>query len=126
MSKTIIITAGDVSLRLRGVLNESVTAGKFIELLPMDLTMSRWGEEYYGDCGIDAELTEDAKDEMEIGEIAVWPVGSALCFFFGPTPASIGSEPRAASAVNPIGRIIDDPAPLKKLGGSIRVKITLE
>ncbi|KWT92170.1 MAG: cyclophilin-like fold protein [Nitrospirota bacterium] len=122
MSKTILITTGD--LRLRGALNESVTAVEFAELLPMDLTMSRWGEEYYGDCGIDAQLTPDAKDEMDIGEIAIWPVGSALCFFFGPTPASTGDEPRAASAVNPIGRIIDDTAPLKKLGGSIRVRIT--
>ncbi len=107
------------------MLNESVTSGKFIELLPMDLTMSRWGEEYYGDCGINADLDRDAKEEMDIGEIAIWPVGSALCFFFGPTPASRGTEPRAASAVNPIGRIIDDPAPLRKLGGSVRFKISI-
>ncbi|MBF0515928.1 MAG: hypothetical protein HQK97_02255 [Nitrospirae bacterium] len=122
MSNTILITTGD--LKLKAVLNESVTAVKFKSLLPMELTMSRWGQEYYGDCGIDAQLTADAKDVMEIGEIAIWPVGSALCFFFGPTPASVQDEPRAASSANPIGKIIDDISPLKKLGSSIKVKIT--
>ena len=61
---------------------------------------------------------------MKVGELALWPPGNALCIFFGPTPASSGREPRAASPVNPIGRLIDDAAPLKALGPSIRAKIS--
>ena len=36
------------------------------------------------------------------------PPGSAFCIFFGPTPASEGAVPRAASDVNPLGRVEGD------------------
>ncbi len=65
--------------------------------------------EYYGNCGIDAELSQDARDVMEAGELAVWPAGNALCIFFGPTPVSKGNEPRAISPVNPVGKLIGNP-----------------
>ncbi len=110
-------------LELSAELNDSSSAKKLVSLLPLEFTMSRWGDEYYGDCGIKADLSQDARDVMEVGEMAVWPTGSALCIFFGPTPASRGKEPRAVSPVNPVGRLIDSPEPLKKLGSSIHVRI---
>ena len=113
------------TLELSAELNDSSTARKLVSLLPLEFSMSRWGDEYYGDCGIRAVLTEDAKDVMEIGELAVWPTGNALCIFFGPTPASRGNEPRAVSPVNPVGRLLDNPENLKDLGSSIHVKIEL-
>jgi len=113
------------TLELSAELNDSSTARKLVSLLPLEFSMSRWGDEYYGDCGIRAVLTEDAKDVMEIGELAVWPTGNALCIFFGPTPASGGNEPRAVSPVNPVGRLLDNPENLKDLGSSIHVKIEL-
>jgi len=75
--------------------------------------MSRWGKEYYGDCGIEAEAAEDVKTLMETGELAIWPVGQAFCIFFGPTPLSVTDAPVAASFVNPI---VDNIAPFKTLG----------
>ena len=45
---------------------------------------------------------------MEPGEIAYWPPGKAFCIFFGKTPASTGDAPRAASPVNPLGRVAGD------------------
>ena len=113
------------TLELSAELNDSSTARKLVSLLPLEFSMSRWGDEYYGDCGIRAVLSEDAKDVMEIGELAVWPTGNALCIFFGPTPASRGNEPRAVSPVNPVGRLLDNPENLKDLGSSIHVKIEL-
>ncbi len=110
-------------LELPAELNDSPSAKKLVSLLPLELTMSRWGDEYYGDCGIKVDLSQDARDVMEVGELAVWPTGSALCIFFGPTPASRGNEPRAVSPVNPVGRLIDSTEPLKKLGNSIHVRI---
>ena len=113
------------TLELSAELNDSVTATKLLSLLPLKFSMSRWGDEYYGDCGIKADLSQDARDIMEVGELAIWPTGNALCIFFGPTPASRGNEPRAVSPVNPVGKLLDSPEALKKLGSSIHVKIEL-
>lgn len=113
------------TLELSAELNDSPSAKKLISLLPLEFNMSRWGDEYYGDCGIKAELSSDARDIMERGELAVWPTGSALCIFFGPTPVSIGDEPRAVSPVNPVGRLLDNYEELKKLGNSIKVRIEI-
>jgi hypothetical protein len=104
-------------------LNDSKTADLFFQKLPMTIELSRWGDEYYGDCGLKVKAEAGARADMEVGELAVWPQGSALCIFFGPTPASTGSAPRAVSPVNPIGTIEGDALFLKKLGGSITVEV---
>ena len=111
---------------LTGNLNDSETAQALGERLPLRISMSRWGDEFYGSVGtgLDVSMAPDARAEMEIGEIAYWLPGSALCIFFGPTPASLGDEPRAASEVNPIGTLTGDVSVLKKLGQS--VKLTVE
>jgi hypothetical protein len=121
MGKTVkIITGG---LVYSAELNDSSTAQELQSLLPLELAMSRWGDEYYGGCGIDVPQASDAREVMEVGELAVWPAGKALCIFFGPTPASHGSEPRAVSPVNPVGKITGDVKALKSLGRVIRVRI---
>ena len=111
------------TVELSAELNESPTANKLISLLPFEFSMSRWGDEYYGDCGIRTVLSQDARDVMEVGELAVWPTGNALCIFFGITPASREDEPRAVSPVNPVGRLLDSSESLKNLGSSIQVRI---
>lgn len=113
------------SLALSAALNDSPSATALKSLLPLDFNMFRWGEEYYGDCGIDVELSPDARVVMEVGELAVWPTGKALCIFFGPTPVSKGNEPRAISPVNPVGKLNVSSDPLKKLGSSIHVRVEL-
>ncbi|HLC15544.1 MAG TPA: cyclophilin-like fold protein [Thermodesulfovibrionia bacterium] len=119
--RKIKINIGPVSLLAE--LNDSPTSDNFVSLLPLDIEMSRWGEEYYGDCGIEAVAAEDAKTVMEIDELAIWPIGQAFCIFFGPTPLSVTDAPVAASSVNPIGKIVDNMATLKTLGQEIKVKI---
>jgi hypothetical protein len=111
------------SLELEAEINDSPSAQALLAELPLEFRMSRWGDEYYGDCGVSAELTPDAREEMAVGEIAYWPPGRALCVFFGPTPASVGDEPRAASPVNPIGRLLDDSGPLMELGPVVTVEV---
>ncbi|MBI3832335.1 MAG: hypothetical protein HY291_22620 [Planctomycetes bacterium] len=111
---------------LFGELNESATAQALLKRLPLKVRMSRWGEEYYGSIGKDLGTSEasNARDLMKVGELAFWLPGNALCIFFGPTPASSGQEPRAASTVNPIGSLegtyLDI---LRKLGGSIQATV---
>ena len=121
MAENIQITVDGKKVTAR--LNESSTARAFFQGLPMKISMSRWGDEYYGDCGLDVQLEDDARAEMEVGELAIWPQGCALCLFFGPTPASIDEEPRAISPVNPIGQIESDTAYLKKLPSSISIQV---
>ena len=121
MSTGITIKVGGTTFAAE--LNDSESAAAFAKVLPTTIRMSRWGDEYYGSCGINVSQSADAREETKVGELALWPPGNALCIFFGPTPASRGSEPRAASPVNPIGRILDSPDPLKKMGSSISAEV---
>jgi hypothetical protein len=59
---------------------------------------------------------------MEVGEIAYWPPGKALCIFFGRTPASTDERPRAASPVIPIGRVTAGLDGLRPLGKRVKMK----
>jgi len=119
MSGKIKITIGERSLKA-SLYNNNTTKQLLIQL-PMKIAMNRWGEEYYGDCGLMVNRAPDARQDMEPGELAVWPDGSALCIFFGPTPASIDEKPRAISPVNPVGKIEEDFSILKNLPSSIQV-----
>jgi len=100
------ITAGKVALEAE--LNDSGTAQKVAAALPITGRASRWGEEIYFSIEVQDDEAADARDLMEVGEIAYWAPGSAFCIFWGPTPASNGSEPRAASPVNVLGKIDGD------------------
>jgi uncharacterized protein len=51
---------------------------------------------------------------VKAGDIGYWPSGQALAIFFGPTPMSAGTDPVPASAINLVGRIIDDPTLLRE------------
>lgn len=122
MSTAITIRVQNTAIA--ATLNDSAHGAALAAKLPLDVRMSRWGEEYYGTCGLSMDNAAGAKDLVDLGAIAYWPPGDALCFFFGPTPASRGKEPRAASAVTVLGSI--DTAAMKQLssfGGSIVAKI---
>ena len=101
-------------------LNDGKVAQAVAGKLPLTIRMSRWGDEYYGDCGVRESETEDAREIMAVGELAYWPPGGALCIFFGPTPASTDEKPRAASAVVPIGKVLRDAENMGQFGGSIQ------
>ncbi|HEB33024.1 MAG TPA: hypothetical protein ENI15_19440 [Spirochaetes bacterium] len=104
-------------------INSSQTARLFLKSLPLKLSLGRWGDEYYGNCGINASREEDARADMEVGELAIWPDGSSFCIFFGPTPASTNGKPKAISPVNPIGKIEGDVSFLKELPHSLNAEI---
>jgi hypothetical protein len=108
---------------LTAELNDSEAAKKLVAALPLQLRMSRWGDEYYGSCGLSIALDDSAREVLEVGEIAYWPPGSALCLFFGPTPASTDGRPRAASEVVPLGRITGGAEALKTLGPAVAAEI---
>ena len=113
MGKKIRIECKSVSLAAQ--LNDTETARAVAEALPIEGSVNRWGEEVYFEIPVKTGLAEGARADVEVGEIGYWPTGSAFCVFFGPTPASDGDKPRAASAVNIIGRVLDD---AKELGAA--------
>ncbi|MBN1799230.1 MAG: hypothetical protein JW822_11685 [Spirochaetales bacterium] len=121
MGLKIKITIEDQNLLAE--LNDSACAEKIARALPLEFQMSRWGDEYYGSCGVKAGLEQDARTLMQAGEIAYWPPARALCIFFGPTPASSGPQPEAASEVNPVGSVTSDCSVLKSMGSTVKVKI---
>ena len=112
-------------IELSGTLNDSPAAAALAKKLPLSFKLSRWGEEYYGAIpgGLGVKEDKSARDVLEIGELAYWTPGSALCIFWGPTPASHGDECRAASPVIPLGKVTGDWAGVKKLGGGVTVKV---
>jgi uncharacterized protein len=102
----IMITAGDVSLPAE--LEDTPEAAQFFQALPIEGRANLWGDEIYFAIPLSLEQAEGARVDMEVGSIAYWPPGEAFCIFFGPTPASHGLQPRAASPVNILGKILGD------------------
>jgi hypothetical protein len=119
--KKIRITAGDVMAEAE--LSESPTAQKVWEALPLEESGNTWGDEIYFTVPVSAQLEEDAKEVVELGDLGYWPTGSAFCIFFGPTPVSKGEEIRPASAVNVIGKVLSDPEEFKRVGSGTKVRL---
>ncbi len=99
------IRAGGVETT--GALGDTPTADAIWEALPIEGRANRWGDEIYFRIGLGLP-EEDAREVVEVGDLGYWPPGQAFCLFFGPTPASHASEPRAASPVNVFGCIEGD------------------
>lgn len=110
--RRIKITAGDKVVF--SSLNNTNTADIVWDALPIEASGSTWGDEIYFRTPIEADV-EDGQEVVEIGALAYWPPGQALCLFFGRTPASQGDEIRPASAVNVLGSIEGDPTVLKQV-----------
>ncbi len=124
MERKIKITAGNIEVRAQ--LNDSPTAQKIWEALPIEAKGDTWGDEIYFGIPVKAALEKGAREVVEVGDLGFWPPGSAFCIFFGPTPVSRGSEVRPASAVNVIGRVGDDAKVFKKVPAGAKVRIEKE
>jgi hypothetical protein len=113
MSYRITIAAGPVTMEAR--LNDSPTARLIWEALPVAGQANTWGDEIYFTIPVQAEEAPDARADVAVGELGYWPVGEAFCIFFGPTPVSTGGEPRAASPVNIVGRVLGDATQFRRV-----------
>ena len=119
--KRIIMKTPDQAFTME--LNDSATADAVYLALPLETYVNVWGEEIYFEVPVHMKL-EQGKKVMEVGEVAYWPDGDALCIFFGLTPVSKGAKPEAYSPVTPIGRVVSEIEPLKEVGD--RTHVTLE
>ena len=119
--RKLLITAGDVSVT--ATLEENPTADAIWDALPIEAPANTWGDEIYFGIPVHIEEAEDANEVVGIGDLGYWPPGHAFCIFFGRTPASQGDEPRAASPVNPLGKVEGDATVFKGVKSGTGVKL---
>ena len=122
--RTISIQTGDITLKAE--LNDSETADKIFDLLPVTGSASVWGDEIYFSIPAHIEEATDAIQEVEVGDLAFWPPGAAFCIFFGPTPVSMNEMPRAYSPVNVFGKITGEATLLKQVKNGASIKVIKE
>ncbi|MEM3943302.1 MAG: cyclophilin-like fold protein, partial [Thermofilaceae archaeon] len=77
--KLVFERAGTVIVELTG--RNARTAEALLRALPFESRARRWGEEVYFESPVDAG-EEDASELVEVGDVAYWPPGRALCLFF--------------------------------------------
>jgi hypothetical protein len=102
-------------IAVTATLDESRTAGLLLAAMPFESEASRWGDEVYFTTPVTAE-EEDPQADVPSGTVAYWPVGKALCLFFGQRPYS---------PVNVVGRLDEEPNVLAAVrdGQAVRVEL---
>ena len=73
-----------------------MTVDNLAKALPFEGRAARWKEEIYFETPVKLGV-EKAKSNVDVGTMAYWPMGSALCIFYGPT--------QPYSPVNLVGKI---------------------
>jgi hypothetical protein len=121
MPRKITITSG--GLRADAELNDQPTAQAIWDALPITARANTWGDEVYFAIPVEMDLEPDARAEVSVGELGYWPTGNAFCIFFGPTPASRGDTPVAASPVNILGRVLGDATAFRAVRSGDPVRI---
>ena len=121
-----IITISADGISIDAELGTSATATKIFEALPFEGIVNTWGQEIYFTIPVTLQQEPDARAEVDIGEIAFWPMGKAFCIFFGPTPVSRDEKPRAYSPVNVFGKVLGDAGQFKSVPGGAKIRVTGE
>ena len=126
MNVEIIIKTDERVIRKRAKLYKEwaeKTVEAIASALPIRGMVNRWGDEIYFETDIEVDVEENSKDVVELGDIAYWIPRKAICIFFGKTPIS-DDKIRPASAVNVIGKVLDDLEDFKKAkdGDEIEIK----
>jgi uncharacterized protein len=111
-------------VRVYAVLASTPTADAIWDALPLQGTAQLWGAEVFFETPLRLPKEKEARTTLAVGDIAYWPDGPAVALFFGPTPASTGDVPTAASPVNVFGRITGDATRLGRVRAGGRVRLT--
>lgn len=109
MKKNIKVLFPDIDREILIELDDSrspKTVQAILENLPIQVGITRWGDELCTEKTQIIAEEEQANREVSFLDVAYWPEGNALCLFYGPTPISKDEQILAYSPVNIVGRII--------------------
>ncbi len=90
------------------------TADAILKALPLEGRAALWREEVYFEIPVKAG-EEKAKGTVQKGDVAFWPLGSALCIFYG--------ESQPYSPVNLVGRVTKNLEVFQKVKTSAVVRV---
>lgn len=91
-----------------------VTVDNLAKALPFEGRAARWKEEIYFETPVKLG-SEKAKSKVDVGSMAYWPMGSALCVFYGPT--------QPYSPVNVVGRVVSNLELFRNLKSGTRIRV---
>ena len=91
-----------------------MTVDKLAKALPFEGRAAKWKEEIYFETPV-KQGSEKPKPKVEVGTIAYWPMGSALCIFYGPT------DPY--SPVNVVGKITSNLEMFRALRSGTKIRV---
>jgi len=90
------------------------TVDMIVRKLPVEGRAALWKEEVYFETGIKMG-EEKAKGTVENGAIAFWPMGSAICIFYG--------ESQPYSPVNVLGKVTKNLELLKQVKSGTKIRV---
>ena len=92
------------------------TVDTIVRKLPVEGRAALWKEEVYFEIPVKIG-EEKAKPTVENGTIAFWPMGSALCVFFG--------QSQPYSSVNILGKVTKNLKLFKQVKSGATIKVEL-
>ncbi len=115
------MTIGSVTLDAE--LFDTPTADAIWNALPFTSKAQTWGEEVYFSTPVSVKREADARDVVQVGELAFWIEGDSIAIGFGRTPISRGAEIRLAARTNIWGSVRGDVQQLKNVKAGAAIKL---
>jgi len=91
-----------------------VTVEGLANAIPFEGRAAKWKEEIYFETPVKLG-SEKAKSKVEVGAMAYWPMGSALCVFYGPTAPY--------SPVNIVGRVVSNLELFRNIKSGTKIRV---
>ena len=81
-------------------LRNTETAKLIAKSIPINSKIQIWGEEIFFNTNLQVKLEDDAREVMQLGELAFWTEGAAIAIGYGKTPVSVAQEIRLIGPCN--------------------------
>ncbi len=91
-----------------------MTVDNLANALPFEGRAARWKDEIYFETPVKLG-GEKPRNKVEVGTLAYWPMGSALCIFYGPT--------QPYSPVNIVGKITSNLELFRNVKSGTKIRV---